>query len=186
MIHKFTMINVGSLTKEILNTQLLILRLQGARVRKELSSVIANAADAVVALDFKDVTGIDFSCSDEIVVHFQEYPSERNGKGIVLLNLSENHFENISIALDRKKQAIWCFNGSHWTILGSKLPRYLMELALVMKDRREITARQLADDLKEDINSQSTKLKKLYDHGLVLRTEDRNSEGSQFIYKSLF
>ncbi|KFN12302.1 MAG: helix-turn-helix transcriptional regulator [Paenibacillus macerans] len=180
-----TIIDVGVISRNIIGSDLMFLREQGAKIRAAIEPLIHNAEHDVVALDFSNVKALDFSCSDEVVVFFQEHVNNLKGKGLVLQNLSKNHIENILIALDRKKQAIWYYNGSYWTLLGEKLPKHLTELAQVIREKKTITARQLADELNEDINSQSTKLKKLYDHGLVRRIEEKSSEGAQYIYKSL-
>jgi DNA-binding MarR family transcriptional regulator len=185
MEHRFLVIDVGKITQQELGSDLLFFRDDGALIRDTILPLIRNAKEDVVALDFEKVKGIDFSCSDEVIVMLQENVEWLNGKGLFLENLSQSHKENILSALDKKKQAIWYLNGDRFDILGDKLPPYLKELACIVKDRKSVYARQLADEFGNELSNVSMKLGQLYKRGLVRRIEHRSDEGMQFVYLSI-
>jgi hypothetical protein len=176
-------IDIGEISRLVLQSDLLLFRHQGSEIRKALLPLIHSAEHQVVALDFRNVEAIDFSCSDEIVVHLHENIELLNDKRIVLTNLIGNHQENIASALDKKKQAIWVQNSDNTNfILGEKLPKHLLELAKLLQQKGQTTARELADEHHEEIANFSVKLKKLYELGLALRYEEKSQEGMQYIY----
>ncbi|WP_433946983.1 hypothetical protein [Paenibacillus sp. SN-8-1] len=175
-------IDIGALSQQVIEATLLLFRDDGSEIREALLPLILSAEHDVVALDFSHVQAIDFSCSDEIIVHVHENIALLQGKRIVLTNLSSNHKENIGSALDKKKQAVWVKEPEKAFILGDKLPKHLVELATLLHQKGRATARQLADEYEEEITNFSVKLKKLYEHGLATRFEEKSSEGMQYVY----
>lgn len=66
-----TIIDVGVISRNIIGSDLMFLREQGAKIRAAIEPLIHNAEHDVVALDFSNVKALDFSCSDEVVVFFK-------------------------------------------------------------------------------------------------------------------
>lgn len=184
MIRDYQSIDIGSISKNLLDDNILYFREEGRLIRDEIISLINEIDCQLILLDFKNVKAIDFSCSDEIVVAIQENSEWLNGKKIALVNLSRSHKENIISALEKKKLGIWLFEKDQYELIG-KLPNHLVELLHIISKKHKVTARQIADDLLEEITSVSVKLGKLYKKGMLYRKEQKSSEGMQYEYYSI-
>lgn len=186
MIQKDCIIDIGSICKALFEDDILYFREDGRLVRDEVISKIESLECEVAILDFSNIRAIDFSCSDEIVVALQEHNQWLNEKKIILKNLSRSHKENITSALEKKKLGVWVINDNNneHELIG-KIPKHLIEILELIKNKDTVTARQLADEVSEEITSISVKLGKLYKIGMLVRTEQKSSEGMQFLYKSL-
>jgi hypothetical protein len=167
----------------------LVTRETGRLIRESIESRLEREPEGtVVALDFSHVGIIDFSCADEVVsklvarLQGQEY----GDKYIVLQGLTPTQEENIGVALERKKLAVLVSRADgSWQLLGILNP-YLGEALRFVMARREITARDLADETQVEISLASTKLLNLFKARLVQRSSERLPDGGrQFIYRSL-
>jgi hypothetical protein len=182
--------DLRDLMDEHLATSNLVTRETGRSMRELIELRLEREPEgAVVALDFSHVGIIDFSCADEIVSKLvaRLQGLEYGDKYVVLHGLTSTHEENIAVALERKKLAVLVSrpDGS-WRLLGSLNP-YLNEALQFVMDRKEITARDLADDTQVEISLASTKLLNLFKARLVQRSSERLPDGGrQFIYRSLF
>ena len=181
--------------RDIMNEQMangsknLVTRETGRLIREWVEARLEREAEgAVVALDFSHVGIVDFSCADEIVskliarLQGQEY----GDKYMVLQGLTATQEENIAVALERKKLAalVGRADGS-WQLLGTLNP-YLDEALQFVMARKEVTARELADETRVEISLASTKLLNLFKARLVQRTSERLPDGGrQYIYRSL-
>jgi hypothetical protein len=177
-------IDLASVSDRVIGTTLLFFREDGEKIREYLIPHITKIDSEVIAFDFKNVKVIDFSCSDEIIVMLQEHNSWLKGKKIILDNLTTSHKENIFSALEKKKLAIWYRDGQDYKLLG-KLPKHLIILLTIVKEKKQVTTRQISDELDEELPSISLKLGKLFKIGMLLRSEEKSSEGMQYIYKSI-
>jgi hypothetical protein len=167
----------------------LVTRETGRLIRESVESRLEREPDGtVVAMDFSHVGIIDFSCADEVVsklvarLQGQEY----GDKYIVLQGLTPTQEENIGVALERKKLAVLVSRADgSWQLLGTLNP-YLDEALRFVMARREVTARDLADETHVEISLASTKLLNLFKARLVQRSSERLPDGGrQFIYRSL-
>lgn len=177
-------INLGHLSESLLKSKMLFFRDDGTVIRNAILSKVKSSNCNIVALDFKNIEVIDFSCSDEIVVTLQEHNSWLDGKKMILLNLSKGHMENIESALEKNKKAIWIQEQGNAFLLG-KTPKHLVRLLEIVRERKNVTARQIADETDEEIASVSVKLGKLFKEGLILRTQSKSQEGMEYVYKSI-
>jgi hypothetical protein len=167
----------------------LVTRETGRLIRESVESRLEREPEGtVIAMDFSHVGIIDFSCADEVisklVARLQGH--EYGDKYIVLQGLTPTQEENIGVALERKKLAVLVSrtDGS-WQLLGTLNP-YLDEALRFVMARREVTARDLADDTRVEISLASTKLLNLFKARLVQRSSERLPDGGrQFIYRSL-
>ena len=167
----------------------LVTRQTGERVRERIEKGLKDEdKDQIVALDFSGVGIIDYSCADEIVAKLMArlIGNEYGDKYILLKNLISNQRENIQVALERKNLAALLIEADKsLRILGTLNP-YLSDTLKQVNARKEITARDLADLTKVEINSASTKLLNLYKAGLAVRTSENLPDGGrQYVYKSL-
>ena len=141
-------------------SQNLVTRETGRAIRESIESRLEREPEGtVVALDFTHVSIIDFSCADEIVskliarLQAQEY----GDKYVVLQGLTPTQEENIAVALERKKlPALMRRPDGSWHLLGTLNP-YLYEALQFVMERKEVTARELADDTQVEISLASTK-----------------------------
>jgi hypothetical protein len=182
-------IDVGNLNIEGVTTaKFLATREEGKLVREYIADELEKLiAGEVLLLDFSKVIIIDWSCSDEIIAKIVSRlkGKEFGDKYICLSNLSKNHKENINAALSDKNLATVMLDNNELSVIGS-INTYLHETFKYVINNKEVTARQLADDLKVQINTASTRLLNLYKECLIKREEDVITEGAkQFIYKSL-
>lgn len=184
MIHDYHSIDIGSISQELLDDNILYFREEGRMIRDEIISRASRLECTVLILDFTNVRAIDVSCSDEIVVAIQEDNRFLKGKKIVLQNLSMSHEENIISALEKKKLGIWLMKDGNYELIG-KLPKHLVELLKIIKANQSVTARQLADEMSEELSSVSVKLGNLYKKGMLFRKELKSSEGMQYQYYSI-
>ncbi|MDH6351950.1 hypothetical protein [Brevibacillus sp. 1238] len=186
MIGSVKVLDLGGLSEQLVETKLLSIRPDGEIIRNEIISIAHSIEEDIILLDFSNVLIIDFSCSDEIIAVLQENTKLLSGKRIILSNLTKSHQENIQMALKERKQAVWALDKLQGYYLIGHLQGNLESILAFVTDRKRVTARELADDLGEELASVSLKLGKLYKGGLINRIEDRSPEGMQYIYTSLF
>jgi predicted transcriptional regulator len=66
--------------------------------------------------------------------------------------------------------------------LIGKVEPHVRETFELLRERRTLTARDVAERWELDINAASTRLKALFDLGLALRTDVRDAHGKQYRY----
>ncbi|OPZ94322.1 MAG: hypothetical protein BWY74_00666 [Firmicutes bacterium ADurb.Bin419] len=172
----------------VTSTRFLATREEGKFVREYIAEELEKLENGdLLILDFTNVTIIDWSCSDEIIAKLVSRlkGKEFGDRYICLSNLSKNHKENINAALSDKNIATAVLEDNGLLIIGS-INTYLHDTFKYVINNEEVTARQLADSAKIQINTASTRLLNLYKECLVKREEDAITEGAkQFVYKSL-
>ena len=181
--------------RELMDEQLangstnLVTRETGRAIRESIEARIEREPEGtVVSLDFSHVSIIDFSCADDIVsklvarLQAQEY----GDKYVVLQGLTPTQEENIAVALERKKLPVLVSRADgSWYLLGTLNP-YLYEALQFVMARKEVTARELADETQVEISLASTKLLNLFKARLVQRAGERLPDGGrQYMYRSL-
>ncbi|QOR65791.1 hypothetical protein IM538_18575 [Cytobacillus suaedae] len=181
---RILVLELASLSQRLLNSNMLFFREEGIQMREAIIDEVLDSSADIIVLDFEGIKVIDFSCSDEIVVMLQENNQRLRGKKVILANLTTSHKENIHSALEMKKLAVWMKEKDDYKLIG-KLPKHLLQLLRTMLDQQKCTARHISDLTGEEITSISVKLGKLYKIGMLLREENRTSEGMEFIYQSI-
>jgi DNA-binding transcriptional ArsR family regulator len=147
--------------------------------------------EKVLCLDFRGVKVIDFSCADEVIAKLvaRVRSGELGDKYVVLTNLSESHRENIDAALKISKRNVLAKGGEKgWQVLGDLKEHVLDVLEILMKEK-EITTRELVEDLDMKINTLSNKMAILAEDRLIYKERKPEPEvggGRQFLYRSLF
>ena len=182
-IHKF-------LQEELKNgSSDLVTRHSGQVIRDRIEREIEKeTSGAVVALDFSKIGIIDFSCADEVVAKLVSrlLSDEYGDKYIVLTGLNENQKENIEVALERKDLAIIAGvrNGKK-SLIGS-LNNYLKETLDSIQKKDRITAKELSEAMKLEMNTSGTRLLNLYKKRLVKRMEEIRNGGRVWIYEKIY
>jgi hypothetical protein len=166
-----------------------VTRQTGQEVRQYIEANLKDEPEGrIVVLDFSGVGIIDYSCADEVVAKLigRLIGNEYGDKFVLLKNLDITQRENIQVALERKGLAALFINSdSKFQVLG-KINPYLAEVLNIVAKSKQITARELADLTRDQINSASTKLLNLYKAKLLSRQVRLLPEGGrQFVYNSL-
>jgi len=178
----------------------LVTRETGRIIRERIERELKKAE--VIYLDFSKIGIIDYSCADEIIARLVSrlVGSEYGERFIVLTNLNPNQEENIHVALEKKKLALLKQTATEGLTprKGSRrlqpakereleiigfIANHLREVFEMVNERGRLTAKELADKLKLELNTAATRLLNLYKKYLVTRTEETSSEGGrQFVY----
>lgn len=156
------------------------------RIEKEIQE---KDNGTTVVLDFAGVGAIDYSCADEVMaklvsrIELNEY----GDKYIYLENLTPTQQENIHVALERKNLAILELKqDKNWAIVGV-VNDYLYKTLEVIMKRGAVSSSELAEMLKLELNTASTRLINLHKLKLVRKIAQAGTERGKrhFIYKSL-
>jgi hypothetical protein len=175
------------LKEELLNgSSDLVTRQSGQIIRNRIESDIAKEKDGeVVALDFSEINIIDYSCADEIVAKLisRLIGSEYGEKYIVLAGLNENQRENIEVALERKELAVLARMRDGSQILIGSLNNYLKTTLDFVIEKGRITAKDMSDALKLEMNTSGTRLLNLHKKKLIRRIEEIRDGGRILVYE---
>ncbi len=186
----------------------LVTRATGESVRGTLEKQVAGTDEATVfLLDFGKIGIIDYSCADEVIAKLVSrlVSGEYGDRYLVLIGLNDTQKENVEVALERKDLAVMAVVSDaasaslpplkgrtgvrvpqgKWMRLGSLNP-YLTQTLNIVSERGRISAKELGEMLKLEINASSTRLINLHKKHLVVRTDEPLKEGGrQFVYESL-
>lgn len=166
----------------------LVTRPSGQVIRERIERDIINEKDGdVIALDFSKVGIIDYSCADEVVAKLisRLLSGEYSDKYIVLAGLNENQKENIEVALERKELAVMAGMRNGKKVLIGSLNNYLKETLNFILKKGKITAKELSDAMKLEMNTSGTRLLNLYKKRLVKRIEEIRDGGRVWVYEKL-
>lgn len=167
----------------------LVTRPSGQVIRDRIEKEIEKEKDGeVIALDFSKIGIIDFSCADEIVAKLVSrlLGGEYGDKYIILTGLNENQMENIEVALERKGLAIIAEGRKGKKILVGSLNNYLKETLDNIQKKDKITAKELSETMKLEMNTSGTRLLNLHKKRLVKRIEEIRNGGRVWIYKNIY
>ncbi len=186
----------------------LVTRTTGEAVRGVLEKQVTGPGGAMVfLLDFGRIGIIDYSCADEVIAKIVSrlVSNEYGDRYLVLMGLNENQKENIEVALERKDLSVMAIVSDaaalslpplkgrggikipqgRWQRIGSLNP-YLTQTLNIVTERGRISAKELGEMLKLEINASSTRLINLHKKHLVVRADEPLKEGGrQFLYESL-
>jgi MFS superfamily sulfate permease-like transporter len=178
------------LAEELMNNSSnLVTRQSGQVIRNRIEHEIEKEENGeVIALDFTNIGIIDFSCADEVVAKLVSrlLSGEYGDKYIVLAGLNENQRENIEVALERKDLAVIAEERNGKKFLIGSLNNYLRETLDSMQQRDCITAKELSEAMKIEMNTSGTRLLNLYKKKLVKRMEVIRNGGRVWIYEKIY
>jgi hypothetical protein len=166
----------------------LVTRPSGQVIRGRIERDIEKEKDGeVIALDFSKIGIIDYSCADEVVAKLisRLLSGEYGDRYIILTGLNENQKENIEVALERKDLAVMAEMGNGKRILIGSLNNYLKETLNFILKKGKITAKDLSEVLKLEMNTSGTRLLNLHKKRLVKRTEEIRDGGRVWVYERI-
>jgi hypothetical protein len=143
--------------------------------------------DNVIALDFSKIGVIDYSCADEIIAKLisRLLSGEYGDKYIILIGLNDNQRENIQVALERKDLAVMVKMRDGKKALLGNLNNYLKETLDFILRKNEITAKELSEAMKLEMNTSGTRLLNLHKKRLVKRIDKIRNGGRVWIYEGI-
>lgn len=174
-----------------LDNQNLIVRKKLIPIRERIISQIDSSPNgAIFTYDFSEVEGINGSGVDEIISKVVKHLLELEDKFLFIENLREDYYEhkfNIDGFLkNRSKIGIVEKSANGFDFLGD-ISQTQKELLCYVYENKQVTARDVADELDKKITLISTHLNTLYKKRLIQRVEESLIEGGrQFAYRSLF
>jgi DNA-binding transcriptional ArsR family regulator len=168
-------------------------------VNKALLDLIENApSKTIFRLDMKQIGDANASGIDEIIAKplkwmIEQYIENKVEKYLYLENLSPedeyDHEYNIESTFNIEQLCILAKVDKSYSIIGylGGTKSSLREILEFVYENKQVTARDLVDNLQKQLNTASTQLAKLFEKRLITREEVQMTEGGrQFVYKSLF
>ncbi len=154
------------------------------RIEKDLSK---EKAGKVIALDFSKIGIIDYSCADEIVAKLisRLISGEYGEKYIILTGLNDNQRENIEVALERKELAVMAEMRDGKKALLGDLNNYLKETLNFILKKGKVTAKELSEAIKIEMNTSGTRLLNLHKKRIVKRKDEKRDDGRVWVYERL-
>lgn len=145
-------------------------------------------ADSYLVFDFAGVRTVDTAFTRETFVRLlgEVIDGQFGGARFLLANLSANALETFEILMERRKNLgfFLVLQPTGLYIAGHMEPN-LREVYALLKECKEVSVRDLAEKLHLEINTASTRLKKLYDTNATTRREEIIERGRQHIYRLL-
>lgn len=168
----------------------LLTRDLGRKAFKIFEALLKQTADGeTLILDSKDIKLIDSSFFDEAILNlFSQLLEEKFGnRFLTLVNVSQDSLVNIEGAMARRKfrsafpardrNGVWHFAGA--------LEPNLQETVKTLFQKKELTARDLANRLDIEINNASNRLRRLFELHLAKRVQESSETGLFHRYLTL-
>jgi DNA-binding transcriptional ArsR family regulator len=181
-----------------LDGAVLVTRVSGRKFLAELEKKLGALREGIlVVVDFQGVEIMDASFADEVFGTLTARNAQRvvPSKRLILRGLSPANLENLVMALETRPQrepepglrncVLPILNEAGQIYLIGKAEGHVKETFELLRVHKRLTARELADALNLDIHAASTRLKVIYNLGLALREEVRDTLGKQFVYVGL-
>lgn len=190
-------ISVQELASSIgMETDFLIGRRDGERFAGLLVDRLhVMSAEETLLLDFDGVDLMDGSFADEVFAALATKRSqgELGGGPVVLSRLNMTSLDNLEQALlsrpvreqGLRNCVVPTLSTNNELELCGKSEDHVRQTFILLNRHGELTTKMVADLLDLTIPAASTRLKALFDLGLALRTETRDSTGKQFVYRKL-
>lgn len=166
----------------------LVTRQSGQVIRNRIERDIEKEKDGeVITLDFSKIGIIDYSCADEIIAKLisRLLGGEYGDRYIVLTGLNENQKENIEVALERKDLAVMAEVRNGKKILIGSLNNYLKETLNLVLKKGKITAKDLSEAMRLEMNTSGTRLLNLHKKRLVKRIDEIRDGGRVWVYEQI-
>lgn len=192
-------------TREILATTLaadagidghqLVTRPLGRRFLPRLQELLSGNGGRCLLLSFAGVAMMDASFADEVFAALAAARSRRTGQSacLVLRDLDPTSYDNLVLAVTSRpvrepgvRNCVLPVLNDHGRVeLVGKAEDHVRQTFETLRQRGELTARELADSHGLDIGAASTRLKVLFNLGLACRREERDERGRLYVYTSI-
>ncbi len=173
----------------------LVTRSLGRRFRERLQEVLSDAPEEKLVLSFVGVQLMDGSFADEALASLAAARSRQVARLglLVLKDLDPTSLDNLELAMTSRPVrepglrncVLPIVKGLARIELIGKAEDHVRRTFELLAHRRELTARELADEEGLDIGAASTRLKVLFNLGLASRREERQERGRQYVYSSI-
>lgn len=177
--------------------RILATRQNGKRFAEQLHLALANSKqDMATRISFANVHLMDASFADEVFGVIGVSRSEGKTNPVApfyIADLESTSLENLNMALDSRTRRHKALRNCVMPVLDSndelclmgKVEESVDQTFELLRLSKELTTPKVAAVLKLSDAAASTRLKVLYDLGLALRSEVRDEQGRQFIYRWL-
>jgi len=192
-------------TREILATTLaadagidgqqLVTRPLGRRFLLRLQELLSRDGGQCLLLSFTGVGMMDGSFADEVFAALAAARSRRAGHSacLALRDLDPTSYDNLVLAVTSRPArepgvrncVLPVMNDYGRVELAGKAEDHVRQSFETLRQRGELTARELASSHGLDIGAASTRLKVLFNLGLACRREERDERGRLYVYTSI-
>ena len=144
---------------------------EGRQVHLRLVEAIDGNPEAlIVRISLEGIRRTDASFARASVIELAH--RYRGRRGICLVDIpSEDVLENWAAAARQREQNLLAWTDKGVRLLGPVLRKDTWELLKLVSQRGEMGTAEVAKVLKKQVTNVSTRLKRLYDDGLVMRQE---------------
>ena len=159
---------------------------QGKETFRKLSDYIDTYPAVIIfGISLTGIENTDASFPRESVISIAKF--YRGFKGVYLEDFKNRDIlDTWSYAAVAKEQPVVCWDKNNYEILGSSLTRSSKELVDYVLSRGGVLVSQVASDLGISVPNASTRLKKLFTGGYILRSEViAESGGIEYIYQAI-
>lgn len=173
-----------------LDGQDLLLRSYGSKAFPVIEKALLDTKDGEsLTLEFDGISVMDTSFADETIVELLVRLTRGvyGDRFLILKDPSPATIDNLEGTIARRKAkvglkiALLILQNQQIKVVGHLEPN-LFQAWKLAKVNAGITARQVSDMLKLEINTASTRLAKLYKLRLLSRNEELNASGRQHVY----
>jgi hypothetical protein len=177
--------------------RILATRQNGKRFAEQLQAALANSKqDVATRISFANVHLMDASFADEVfgVIGVSRSEGKTNPVAPFYIgDLEPTSLENLNMALDSRIRRHKALRNCIMPVLDpegdlklvGKSEDHVEQTFELLRLSKELTTPNVATVLKLSDAAASTRLKVLYDLGLALRSEVRDEQGRQFVYRWL-
>lgn len=161
---------------------------QGKETFQKLFDYINNHPEFnVIGISLKDIKATDVSFPRECVVSLAK--QYRGEKGFFLEGINKadrDLVDNWKYAAYAKDQPLVIWFDDSYEIIGPDISPSNLELINYVLDKKNVTTSKIADELNITVANASTKLKKLVEHGFIMRSEvAAETGGIEYIYHAI-
>ncbi|MEB8432585.1 DNA-binding protein [Cocleimonas sp. KMM 6892] len=153
--------------------------------RKLVDYIDNNPTISVFRISLEGIVATDASFPRESVVSVAKH--YRGEKWFFLSDLKNRDLiDNWNYAADVKDQPLVIWNDNKFEFIGPKLKDSTQPLISYIYEREKVTTSQVAHDLKISVQNASAKLKKFFNQGFIIRTEESSETGGkEFVYQPI-
>ncbi len=159
---------------------------KGKEVFQKLSEVIEkNCTVDVFGISLKGIEATDASFPRESVIALaKKYRCEKSFYLTDMIDI--DLFDNWSYGANAKEQPLVVWNSQQYKIIGPDMSKATKQMVEYVLDKVAVTTSQVAGYFNLSTPNASTRLKKLYNSGYIMRSEEiAESGGKEFVYKAI-
>jgi len=159
---------------------------QGKEVfRKLVELVESNSSVDIFRVSLSGIEATDASFPRESVIALAKH--FRCEKGFYLTDVADRDLiDNWMYGAKAKDQPLVVWSGNEYEIIGPEMNSAGKSLVGFILERKEVTTSLVANEFDLSAANASTRLKKLFNSGYIMRSEEvAESGGKEFVYKAI-